>query len=98
MAAGLPDVVGMPLADGAAALQELGLCVLVAQGSGDELQRIVVEQHPTPGSAVAEGSVVTIVIDTPENTSADIGVIGNANEAMGCAEGSGVGGVKGTGY
>lgn len=88
----------MPLADGAATLQELSMCVLVTQGSGDELKPIVVEQHPAPGSEAGKGAVVTIVIDTPEDMSAAMEVIGDANEALGCTEGSGVGGVKGTGY
>jgi hypothetical protein len=46
----------------------------------------VVEQHPTPGSEVAERAVVMIVIETPEDGLADLEVIGDTNEAMGCTE------------
>jgi hypothetical protein len=74
----------MPLADGAATAQELGMCVLVTQGSGDELQPIVVEQHPAPGSEAVAGAVTTIVIDTLEDISAAMDVIGEMNEEMSC--------------
>jgi beta-lactam-binding protein with PASTA domain len=94
----LPDVKGTSLSDGAGALQELGLCVEVRQGGGDELQHIVVEQDPAPGERVTTGTLVTIEIDTPDDVSATMEAIGDANEALSCTEGSGIGGVKGTGY
>ena len=94
----VPHVRGMQLAKGGASLQGVGLCVLVEQGSGPERGQIVVEQEPAPGTAVPRRTLITIVIDTPDDVSAAMEEIGAANEALGCTEGSGIGGVKGTGY
>ena len=63
----VPDVRDLRLADGAMALQELGFCVLVEQGSGPERRPIVVAQRPPPGRALHEGALVTVVIDTPHD-------------------------------
>ena len=87
----VPEVSGQPLRDGAAILQAVGLCVLVEQGSGDEPQEVVVGQRPEPGSVVAMGTLVTIVIDTPANVSATMEGIGAGNETLDCTEGSGIG-------
>ena|SRR5262245_65239863 len=88
----VPDVRRMPLGDGAAALQALGLCVLVEQGNGSGTEQVVVAQRPAPGVATAEGTLVTIVIDTPDDVFSTMEDIGAKNEALGCLHGSGVGG------
>jgi beta-lactam-binding protein with PASTA domain len=91
----VPDVRGMTIQEGASALQRLGLCVGVEQGSGPERRPIVVEQRPQPGVLLLEGSVVTIVNVSPSNLAGVYGGIGSRNRELRCTEGLGVGGEDG---
>jgi beta-lactam-binding protein with PASTA domain len=89
----VPDVSEMPLADAAAELQSAGLCVLVEQGRGGLLQGPdVIAQRPPAGSPVPEDSLVTVVIGTPADVSAEMVDIGSGNAALDCSVGSGIGG------
>lgn len=91
----VPDVRGMTIRDGGLALQRLGLCVGVEQGSGPERRPIVAEQRPQPGVLVLERSVVTLVNVSPEDLTGVYAGIGAQNQDLGCIEGLGVGGESG---
>ena len=91
----VPDVREMTIRDGALALQRLGLCVLVEQGSGPERRPIVAEQRPQPGVLVVEGSLVTLVNVSPDDLTGVYGSISERNQGLGCSEGLGVDGVSG---
>lgn len=91
----VPDTRGMTIRDGALALQRLGLCVAIEQGSGPERRPIVAEQRPQPGVLVLERSVVTLVNVSPDDLSGIYASIGAYNRDLGCTEGLGVGGESG---
>jgi serine/threonine-protein kinase len=60
----VPDLTGVPLADASAAITELGL--VVVQGadefSSDVAVGAVMRQDPAPGTEVARGATVTIIV------------------------------------
>jgi serine/threonine-protein kinase len=58
----LPDLVGTPLDDATAQLQDLGLEVSVQRVSSEITATVVLEMYPAPGALVSAGDVVRLTV------------------------------------
>ena len=91
---GVPNVVGLPKAEAEAALQAVGLEVLIVENASDSVaEGLVIVQLPTAGTVVVSGAEVAIAVSTGSpggtefTTVPDVGgmTLDEADEALSAA-------------
>ena len=87
----VPDVAGLPAADGQAALEAAGLVAATEEQPSSDIEAgLVVETSPAAGTEVDPGSTVTMIVSTGPSTIPVPDVVGRAaTDAQAALEGEG---------